>query len=92
MKPLLMYLDRDFDPEAKLPWNADALVQDLGLDAVFDAMAGKDDFLRGTSERAMLLSLGQPDVILYRQAILRDCLENPAVIREMYDLAVEAIA
>ncbi|HHZ07435.1 MAG TPA: DNA mismatch repair protein MutS [Rhizobiales bacterium] len=91
MKPLLMYSDRDFDPEEELPWNAEALVQDLGLEAVFAAMAGEDDFLREVTRRAILCSLTEPETILYRQAILKDCLENPSVVREVYDLAVEVL-
>ncbi|MBM3083056.1 DNA mismatch repair protein MutS [Chelatococcus daeguensis] len=91
MKPLLMYRDRDFDAEAALPWNAEMLVQDLGLIAVFEAMAGKDDLLRDVAKRATLCPLSEPEAILYRQAVLKDCLENPAVVRDLYDLAVKVL-
>jgi DNA mismatch repair ATPase MutS len=75
-----------------LPWNEAALRQDLGLDILCDAMAGDDRFLLQVARLAILSSLTDLDAVLYRQEVLRDCLKNEAVIREMYQLAVEAIA
>ena len=91
MKAFLMHPDRDFDVEQELPPNAADLVQDLELDVLFDAMAGGDPVLREVSRRATLLSLTEPETIVYRQQVLADCLEQPAVVREIYDLAVAAI-
>lgn len=92
MKPHLLHKDRDFDLQRALPWNAEALVQDLALDTLFEAMALGDDFLLQVAKSAVLSGLrNDPDTILYRQGILRDCLKNPDVIKMMYDLAVEAI-
>jgi|GEM_PF-3919183 len=39
MKTFLLYKNRDFDMKQDLHWNEQMLVQDLGLNAVFDAMA-----------------------------------------------------
>ncbi len=91
MKVFLMHAERDFDAGAELPANAAALVQDLGLGAVFAAMAGEDKFLRAVAEKGVLLNLTGVEEILYRQAVLRDCQANEAVIREIYALAAEAI-
>jgi len=91
VKVFLMHKDRDFDPEAGLPPNAAALAQDLELDTLFDAMAAGDKFLLEVAKKAVLRSLDEPEAILYRQRILADCLDRPAVVREMYAIAVEAI-
>jgi hypothetical protein len=91
MKAFLMYPDRDFDPEADLPDGAQALTEDLGLQTLFGVMSGGDDFLYAVAERAVLTSLGDPTAIGYRQHALRDCLDHPDVVRQMYDLAVEAV-
>ena len=40
---------------------------------------------------ALLSSLRDPDAIVYRQQVLADCLEHPAVVRELYALAGEAL-
>ena len=93
MKVHLLYRDRDFDLAAPLPWNAEALTADLGLAILFDAMAQEDKFLRQVAEKVMLAGFEKEiATIRYRQEILRDCLEQPAAVRELYELAVEAMA
>jgi len=92
MKVRLMHRDRDFDLEQDLPWNERALAQDLELDILFRAMSNKDEHLLDVARRAVLSGLQcDVDTILYRQEILKDCLKNPALVRGLYDLAVEAI-
>lgn len=91
MKAFLLYRDRDVDIEDVLPPNEAALTQDLELDTLFGAMAAGDAFLFDVAKKAVLTSLPEPDAIRYRQHILNDCLEQPAVVREMYAIAVAAI-
>jgi DNA mismatch repair ATPase MutS len=92
MKAYLLYRDRDFDLKQELVWNEQDLTQDLELNTLFEAMAGKDKFLFEVARKVILSSLSnQIDTILYRQDILKDCLKNPTIIRAIYDLAVEAI-
>jgi len=84
---------RSFDWNAGLPWNAEALTADLGLNTVLDAMAQGDDCIFDVSRRVMLAAVRSDlDTIGYRQAILRDCLAHPGVVRELYALAVAANA
>ena len=45
MKAFLMYRDRDFDSQQNLPSNEEALMQDLELETLFNAMALGDTFL-----------------------------------------------
>jgi DNA mismatch repair ATPase MutS len=91
MKAFLMYMDRDLDMAAELPANELALTEDLALDTLFGSMARGDEFLFEVARRAVLSSLTDTDAIGYRQLILEDCLQQPAVVRQMYDLAVEAV-
>jgi hypothetical protein len=91
MKVLLMHRDRDFDLEAPLPPAAAALTQDLELTTLFNAMARGDALLFKVARSAVIRSLGNMDAILYRQDILRDCLNHPAVVRDIYDLSKAAI-
>ncbi|OIO92467.1 MAG: DNA mismatch repair protein MutS [Anaerolineae bacterium CG2_30_64_16] len=92
MKAFLMYRERDFDLKRALPWNAQALTQDLALDTLFDAMALGDKFLREVVRVAVLSGVDDDlGVVLYRQDVLRDCLGNATIIRDLYALAVEAI-
>ena len=90
MKAFLMYRNRDFDLEQKLPWNEADLVQDLGLETLFDAMASGDPFIFRVCREALLVSTVCEEEILYRQAILKDCLKNAAVVREIFRIPAES--
>lgn len=90
MKVLLMHRERDFDPTQEAQCDELTLVQDLELETLWRAMSGDDTFLADVVRKACLLGLNNDvDTILYRQAVLRDCIENPTAVRELYDLTVE---
>jgi DNA mismatch repair ATPase MutS len=92
MKVLLIHKDHDFNVRRKLPSNEQALTQDLELETLFNAMALGDPFLFEVVKTMVLSSL-ENDVgtIRYRQNILKDCLKEPSVAREIYNIALEAI-
>jgi hypothetical protein len=86
------YRAEGFDPRAGLPWNADDLLTDLGLVPLLETMAGEDDWIFEVSRRVLLEGTsGDLDVVLYRQAVLQDCLKHPDVVRELYALVVETL-
>ena len=92
VKVHLLYPDRDFDPRQPLPWNEQALAKDLALDTLFKAMAGEDKFVLEVVRRVILSGLDNGiGTILYRQDVLRDCLQNPDVVRELYAVAGQAV-
>jgi len=92
MKALLMHRDRDFDVQQPLPWNERALMQDLALQPLLQAMARDDKFVHEVALKALFTGWrNDPETILYRQAIAQDGLDNAAVLRELYGLTVEAI-
>jgi hypothetical protein len=92
MRAHLMHRDRDFAPDAPLPAHAASLSQDLELDTVLQEMAQGDRFLYDVARKTILTSLrNDADTIQYRQAILKDCLANPAEVRQLYDLALATI-
>ncbi len=91
MKAFLMHEDRDFDVSREPPARHQDLVQDLELETLFGAMAGGDPFLLEVARRAVLSSLTEVRAVLYRQDILRDCIGNAPVVRDLYNLAVETI-
>ena len=93
MKAHLLYRDQDFDLQRKLPWNEEALTQDLALNTLLSAMARSDQFVFEVARKVIFLGLDNDlETIRHRQAILQDCLSQSAVIRELYTVAVEAAA
>lgn len=91
MKVLLMHPDRDFDPTNGNRQNAPDLIRDLQLEVLFSAMAAGDPFVLQVAKAAVLASLCDAREITYRQQVLADCLEQSAVVRKLYSIAVEAI-
>lgn len=91
MKALLLYNDRDFDMEQPLPWNEEALTQDLALNTLFNAMGNDDKFLLDVVKKVILSGSNDLITILYRQDILKDCLKNSSIVRGVYNIVVEAI-
>lgn len=74
-----------------LPWNESQLIQDLSLNILFNAMALDDNFLFEVSKVAVLSGVTDVGTILYRQNVCRDCLKEESIVRDMYQIAVEAI-
>jgi DNA mismatch repair ATPase MutS len=74
-----------------LPWNQLALRQDLGLDILLNAMARGDRFLLEVATVAVLSSLTDLQAIRYRQHVFADCVKNAQTVREMYQIAIDAI-
>lgn len=94
---ILITRDIKYRPEDKpnlellLPWNYKDLIQDLNLESLFTAMSKGDNFIYETVKASLLSLLEDENSILYRQDILKDCIRNESIIREIYKLASEAI-
>jgi DNA mismatch repair ATPase MutS len=92
MKAFLMYKEHDFDLQQKFPPHEQALTQDLELHTLFNAMALGDQFVFAVAKKAVLCSSQNDlDTIHYRQDILKDCLKNAAIVKDIYALAIAAI-
>jgi hypothetical protein len=91
MKVFLVNRDQDIDLDRPPPPNECALSQDLELETLLRAMAAGDEFLFDIVRRVVLASVPDPDGIVYRQRVLEDCLANSSILRQMYDIAVEAL-
>lgn len=92
MRALLMHPDRDFEIES--PSSGDSeMVQDLELNTLLRAMSPDDPFLFEVAKKALLSGPGNDrDTILYRQEILKDCLANAWVVKEIYQIAAATLA
>ena len=91
MKVHLLHEAQDFDFQAGLPAGHEAVIQDLELTTLLQAMALGDEFLADVSRKVLLASLQDLEAIGYRQRVLADCLAQPEVIREMYTVAAGAL-
>lgn len=90
MKTHLLFRDRDFPWNRALPDNADALIQDLELTTLFSSMADGDSYTYDVAQRVVLAGIDDP-TITFRQNVLNDCLNHPAQIKILYELAVSTV-
>ncbi len=91
MRVHLMQPGAAFDAYAELPPMAEALLTDLELQTLLDAMASGDPIIEQVARTALLNGLADPALIAYRQAALRDCLAQPDAIRQLYSIASAAL-
>lgn len=91
MKAHLLHPDADLDLARPLPWNADALTQDLGLETLFETMAQSDEIVLDVARKVVLAGVaGEPATIRYRQQLLRDALAHPETLRALFACATRA--
>jgi hypothetical protein len=91
MKANLLFADRDLELAAEPPSQADELVADLGLDVLFDTMAGGDKAARAIAATVLLHPLTDPATVVRRQQVLADCLARPQLATELHSLARDTI-
>ena len=104
MKACLLYPDKDFsNTKSYYDWNS--ISRDLGLETLFEAasrdvirkngrvmyLQKEDPFLAETLQKVMRVPLREKEEILYRQEVLKDCLENEEFIQDLYDFAQEVL-
>ena len=82
---------RSSGPVAAAPGNDDVLTQDLELQTLWNTMAAGDEFLFEMAKRGVLSSLSDTNAVVYRQRVLADCLEQPETVRQLYELAIDAL-
>jgi hypothetical protein len=85
------YSDRDFDIDRGLPPNEEDLARDLELDVLLRVMAGEDKFLFGVARCGLHSGLTSPEEIVYRQHVLADCIAEPQIVKDLYQVAVTAL-
>ena len=92
MNVFLLYKNKDFSLQQDLFWNSEALTKDLGLHTLFEAMALGNEFFFDVVQKVILANENNNrESILYRQEILNDCLKNPLVVSEIFEIATKTL-
>lgn len=101
----LLYTHKDWT-SAKPYFDWYGMVKDLGLDTLFEAAMQdavvrnsrviytehEDPFLAQTMKKVMCIPLDKKEDVLYRQAILKDCLRHEDFVGKLYLLASNILA
>lgn len=80
-------LHQDAAPSLERCAGADDLVDDLGLDLLFETMADGDELVERVARDVVLMGCADLETIRYRQRVLQDCLREPDAVRHLYGLA-----
>ncbi len=91
MKVFLMYRNKNFNNKISFPWNSTDLINDFGLNNIFNAMALGDKFLFDIAMKTILNYEYDVDTVLYRQAVLKDCINNESTVRNIYSIISDSI-
>jgi hypothetical protein len=92
MKVRLLHPERDLNLQTPIAWQLRGLTDDdLELPRVYQTMAAGDAFVLDTAKKVISLPVIEPEVIVYRQNVLADCLANRSVVQQIYDVAVDAV-
>jgi len=86
-----MYENKNFTMKQKFSNHLNTVMSDLELDVLLNAMSEDDEFLYDVSKSALLDVLKTKEEIVYRQEVLKDCLKNPQVARDIYELTLKSI-
>lgn len=89
MKVLLLFPDEDFNLSVEPSSEKELLVKDLELTILFNAMSLNDSFIYEVIAKTILSDVTSLETIVYRQDILKDCLQFPDVIKDIYELPIQ---
>lgn len=92
MKTYLMYKNKDFIVDDSFPEHFNIKMKDLELNVLLQSLSAGDDFLYSVVKKAISQLLCEVPDIEYRQAILKDCLSHPDIIRDFYSVVVECLS
>jgi hypothetical protein len=91
VRPGLLHPSEDPSLDGPAPLERRGVIEDLGLDVLIDAMAHGDGRVADAVRHVLLDPVADPDVIVYRQSVLRACLARPHVVRELYAVATRTL-
>lgn len=86
MRPRLLLPDADLALDAPASHEGRGLIKDLALAPLLRAMGGGNATVARVAERVLLDPLTDAAAIEHRQAVLRTCLTQPRLVRDLYDL------
>lgn len=90
MNVWLLFEKSESGPES-VDMNKNDVIKDLNLDIIFKFMARNDKYIYKTARSVMTNCVLDRKTVLYRQAILADCIVNYDSFNEIYDISTKTI-
>ena len=100
MKVCLLYADRE-KTGTNTYYDTASVIKDLGLESLFSVSAKaltyengelkklekEDPFLSETLKKVMMIPLDSKEEVVFRQEIVRDCLQHEEMVRALYNVS-----
>lgn len=91
MNPFLLFKDKSLTLQKDFSSRDEALLDDLGIEPILQAMSEGDELIYQSSKTVLLNILTDAESIHYRQEILRDCLKNQDTVRRFYEISTQTV-
>ena len=89
MKAYLMFKDKNFVAMDSTMYNSIVTLGDIEIDTILNTISDKDLVIYNVLKRALENPLTNLEDIKYRQAVLKDSLDYPEVVRELYQICLD---
>ena len=89
MKAYLMFKDKNFTLSNEGMYNHEVTLGDIEIETILRNVGDKDLLMINVLKSALANPLTNIDEILYRQAVLKDSIEHPEVVRELYKICID---
>lgn len=89
MKVYLLYREKDFPWQSKQEADQE-IVRDLELEPIYQKMAAGNEWIYRVVREVSMELLQEQEEILYRQGIVKDCIQNPWIVEQIEQLIERA--
>ena len=86
MRAYLMFKDKNFKVDNIGMYNFEVTLADIEIETILRSIADKDLLMVNVLRCALANPLYDIEEIRYRQDVLKDAIDNPDVVREMYQI------
>ena len=91
MKAYLMFKDKNFVLDDNGMYNSIVTLDDLEIESVLKYASDSDALIHNVLKKSLASPLLDLEEIKYRQEVLKDSLDNPEIVRDLYQICVDTL-
>ena len=91
MKAYLMFKDKNFVLDDNGMYNSIVTLDDLEIESVLKYASDSDALIHNVLKKSLASPLLDLEEIEYRQEVLKDSLDNPEIVRDLYQICVDTL-
>ena len=91
MKAYLMFKAKNFVLDDNGMYNSIVTLDDLEIESVLKYASDSDALIHSVLKKSLASPLLDLEEIKYRQEVLKDSLDNPEIVRDLYQICVDTL-